>query len=343
MRAPALEGLLVVELAPSLPGQLTCMVLGDLGARVVKVERPEGDPARHRAHGRFEAVNRNKESLVLDLKAEAGRERLRRLTDCADVLIEGFRPGVAARLGVGPEALTAANPRLVYCSISGYGQTGPLRDLPGHEKNFLGLSGVLSTIGEPDRPEARIGVSIADVVAALAAATAVLAALRARERDGRGQVVDLALADACYLLATTRLFDALVGGVDPTAAYDRPGMGVFGAADGRLLTLAAAGDEERDRLFALTGPDIAAGIRTAPRDEWLRRLSEAGISSGPLNDLREAAAEPQAQARGILRWLETDAGRLPQVLFPALLSETPAAIRRPPPRLDEHDPDLEES
>jgi crotonobetainyl-CoA:carnitine CoA-transferase CaiB-like acyl-CoA transferase len=278
---------------------------------------------------------------VLDLRDAAGRERLRTLAARADVLVEGFRPGVAARLGAGAADLLARNPRLVHCSLSGYGQTGPLRDRPGHEKNFLGLAGVLSTIGEPGRPDGRIGVSIADTIAALAASTAILAALRARDRDGRGQSIDLALADCCYLLATTRLFDALVAGVPPSAAWDRPGMGVFEAADGRLLTVAAADAAERARLAEVAGDDAAAAFGSAPRATWLTRLAEAGVSSGPVNTLQEAAAEPHAEARGVLRWLHTGAGRLPQVLFPALLSETPAAIRRPPPALDEHDPDLE--
>lgn len=341
MREAALAGLLVLDLAPSLPGQLCCTVLGDLGARVVKIERPQGDASRGRDHGRFEAINRNKESLVLDLTLEADRGRLHNLAARADVLVEGFRPGVAARIGAGPEELLTLNPRLVYCSISGYGQTGPLRDRPGHEKNFLGFSGVLSTLGAPGRPEARIGVSIADAVAGLAASTAVLAAVRARDRDGRGQVIDLALADACYLLAATRFVDALVAGAPPSIAWDRPGFGLFETADGRLLSLAAAGAEERTRLRELAGDDLQTAFRSAPRQVWLDRLGEAGISSGPVNSLEEAAAEPHAAARGVFRWLETAAGRLPQVLFPALLSETPAEIRRAPPALGEHERDLE--
>jgi crotonobetainyl-CoA:carnitine CoA-transferase CaiB-like acyl-CoA transferase len=318
-RAPALQGLLVLDLAPTLPGQLCCTMLGDLGARVVRIDRPGADISRARL-----AVDRHRETLVLDLRDPAGRDRLAALAADADVLVEGFRPGVAARLGAGAAELTERNPRLVHCSLSAYGQTGPHRDLPGHEKNFLGLAGVLSAIGEPGQPEARIGVPIADTIAALAASTAILAALRARDRDGRGQAIDLALADCCYLLATTRLFDALVAGIPPSAVWDRPGMGVYEAADGRSLTVSAASAAELVRLDELTGGDPAAAFRSAQRAVWLARLANAGVSSGPVNTLEEAAAEPHAAARGVLRWRETDAGRVPQVLFPALLSETPA-------------------
>ncbi|MBZ0253764.1 MAG: CoA transferase, partial [Candidatus Methylomirabilis sp.] len=198
-----LEGVRVLDLTRLLPGPFATMILADLGAEVVKVEEPgRGDYTRWNrirvgdTSAYFLAINRGKKSVALDLKKPAAREALLRLARSADVLVETFRPGVMDRLGAGYEAARAANPRLVYCSLTGYGQTGPYRDLPGHDNNYLGYAGLLSVTGERGGPPRLLGTQVADLGGAQMTAIAILAALRHRDRTGEGQYLDAALMDA---------------------------------------------------------------------------------------------------------------------------------------------------
>jgi crotonobetainyl-CoA:carnitine CoA-transferase CaiB-like acyl-CoA transferase len=360
----ALDDILVIDLSPMMPGHFCSMILADLGARVVKVERPgSGDYSRSTLPGSFESVNRNKQGLTLDLKRPEAREVLRRLVAKADVLLEGFRPGVVARLGADYESLRAVKPDLVYCSISGYGQDGPYRDLSGHDPNYLAVAGVLSLAGDPEGPpEGVVGASMADLSGSWFATIAILAALRARDRHGMGQYIDVALADSSYALMQSRMVEYLVNGrLDKRTLMARPGIGLFEASDGRHLTIGAAEDHFWRGLCAVMGLDdwlgderfqtpvsrrqhgslIRARLREAflrkPRDEWLERLRAAGVPCAPVNDLGEAAEDPHAKARRIIEWIEHPTlGRIPQVRFPALLSRTPATMRTRPPLLGEH-------
>jgi crotonobetainyl-CoA:carnitine CoA-transferase CaiB-like acyl-CoA transferase len=340
------------------------MILADLGARVVKVERPgTGDYSRSSYPGSFESVNRNKEGLTLDLKQPAAREVLRRLVAKADVVLEGFRPGVVARLGADYETLRAVKPDLVYCSISGYGQDGPYRDLSGHDPNYLAVAGVLSLAGDPaGPPEGVVGASMADLSGSWFATIAILAALRARDRHGIGQYIDVALADSSYALMQSRMVEYLVNGrPDKQTLMARPGIGLFETSDGRYLTIGAAEDHFWRSLCGVMGLDdwvddkrfqtpvqrrqhgslIRTRLRETflrePRDEWLERLRAAGVPCSPVNDLGEAAEDAHAKARRIVEWIEHPTlGRIPQVRFPALLSGTPATTRTRPPLLGEH-------
>lgn len=367
----ALEGITVIDACGMMPGQFTAMILGDLGARVIKVERPgTGDFARTTVPGNFEAVNRNKESVTLDLKRPEAREVLHRLVGRADVFMEGFRPGVTARLGADYETLKAVKPDLIYLSLSGYGQTGPYRDRTGHDPNYLAVAGVLWLAGDPDGPpEGVVGASMADLGGTFWSAICILAALQARNRHGLGQYIDVALADAAYSLMTSRMVEYLLAGrPGKEVVMSRPGIGIFECADGRYLSIAAVEDHFWEGLcrvlgkpewlsdprFATNrerrkhGPEIRAALppifKTRPLPEWLDELVAAGVPAAPVNDLGEAAEDHHAKAREILQWIDHPViGRLPQVRFAGLLSETPARIRVRPPLLGEHtDPVLAE-
>jgi crotonobetainyl-CoA:carnitine CoA-transferase CaiB-like acyl-CoA transferase len=362
----ALDDLVVVDLSLMMPGQYCGMILADLGARVVKVERPgTGDFSRSALVGTFEAVNRNKRALTLDLKQPPAQEALHRLVANADVFLEGFRPGVAARLAADYETLRHVNPRLVYCSISGYGQTGPYRDRTGHDPNYLAVAGVLGLAGDPDGPpQGVVGASMADLSGAFFAAISVLAALRARDRHGIGQYIDMSLTDASYALMASRLVEYLLNGQpSKSELMSRPGIGAFETSDGRYLTVAGVEDHfwaalarligraewiddprfatTRERRKAGHGREIRAALsaafRTRPRDAWLRDLETAGVPCAPVNSLAEAAEDVHARAREIVQWVaHPTLGQVPQVRFPGLLSETPATIRSRPPLLGEH-------
>lgn len=363
--AGALADLTVVDFSTMLPGQTCSMIFADLGARVISVEHPGGGHYSRRfgLPASYESVNRNKESVTLDMKTVEGREVAQHLARRADVVLEGFRPGVATRLGIDYSTLEALNPRLVHCSISSYGQASTLRDLPGHDPNFLSVAGVLSLAGDPSGPpSADVGVSMADLASAWFAAISILAALRVRDRTGRGQTIDLAMADTAFALVQNRLTECLADpDVDKLRVMARPGVGLFEAADGTFLTVAAVEDHFWDSLCNIFGAnDLLAdpGLRTArqrrlhgnalrirmanefkrrTRDEWLTLLREADIPCAPVLSLREAAESPYARERGLIETIEHPCiDQLHLLRFPPLLSDTPATIRTRPPLLGEH-------
>lgn len=328
-----LAGTLVLDLTRVLAGPFATTVLADLGARVVKVEPPEGDDARGfgpwlgDVSVYFASLNRGKESIALDLKDRGDREILEGLVARADVLVENFRPGAMERLGFGWDELRARNPRLVAASCSGFGQTGPWARRPAYDMTVQGMGGLMSLTGHEGGPPTRVGTSIGDIAAGLFTAVGIVSALVERERTGKGQRVDVAMLDCQIAIlenAVARYF--ATGEVPPPSGARHPAIAPFGcfrAADGHLV-LAAGNDRMYERLCALLGnrglahdprfrtnrlrvenvdaleEEIGALLAAEPRGAWLERLAAAGIPAGPLNNVAEAVASPQIEARNML-------------------------------------------
>lgn len=365
----ALDGIRVIEISRFLPGGLAAQMLGDLGADVIKVEQPgTGEPMRafppmgSEDSGAFLVGNRNKRSITVNFKSPDGLRIVRGLTDSADVVIEGFRPGVADRLGLGHEALCARNPRLIYCAISGYGQTGPYRDRPGHDLNYMGASGLLQLLSHPGAGPMVPGALFADIGGGtMMAIYGILASLCARERHGAGQFVDVSMTDGAMHFLHSHASEYLMFGREPKGGEHRlaggaAAYGVYCCADGKYLTLGVIEDHFWLRLRAIDGleslpadpfPDpretgrargvLARAFAEHPRDEWVRRLLAADIPAGPVNSFQEAFFNPQAEARQMLEHIDHPTeGRLPQIGFPVKFSHTPGRMDRPPPRLGQH-------
>lgn len=325
-----LSGLKVVDLSQFLPGPMMTMMLADHGAEVVKVEPPAGDPARQQAP--FEAgqsvwfrnLNRGKRSVVLDLKSDAGRDALWALIDSADVFVEGFRPGVVARLGFGYNAVSARNPRIVYCSISAFGQVGALAHHPAHDLAVQALSGFLSVNDGPDGMPVVPSVPSADMAAGLTALAAVLMALIGRGVSGRGDYCDVAMFDALLPWSAHIAGSTIMGGEPPRSSRQRSlgGAGfynVYATADGRHVAL--GGREPKfvaNLLTALDRPDLIplgnlpAGeqgalitylrgtFATRTRADWVAWFADKDVAFAPVLDFREALTEPHIAERGLL-------------------------------------------
>jgi crotonobetainyl-CoA:carnitine CoA-transferase CaiB-like acyl-CoA transferase len=371
MRPGPLDGLFVLDLTSQLSGPYCAMILGDLGADVVKVERPgQGDDARamgphvHGESAPFMTFNRNKRSITLDLKAAEGREIARRLAARADVVLENWRPGTAARLGLGWEDVRALNPRAVYCSISGFGQTGPYAPRGGFDRIAQGMSGVMSINGEEDGPPLPVPIPISDIGTGMFAVIGILAALRARERTGRGQWIDTSLLEtpiawavyeAAGYFATGEVPRRLGPGHRTQAPYQ-----AFRTADGwinlgggsntfwpiicRTLGVPELVDDPRFATPALRVQNrrtlealLEARFRTAPTAVWLERLEAAGVPAGPILTYDQVFADPQVQHREMVVEVEhPKAGKTRVLGIPLKLSETPGAVRRPAPMLGQH-------
>jgi formyl-CoA transferase len=355
------------------------MMLGDLGADVIKVERPgRGDDSRGwgppfvgQPYGPypgesayFIAANRNKRSITVNLKSAEGQEIVRRIAATADALVENFRTGVLDTMGLGYEDLRASNPRLMYCSISGYGRTGPYAERPGYDFIIQAEGGMMGITGPEEGPPYRVGVPIVDITAGMFAATAVLAALRARDRTGQGQLVDISLLDTQVALLANVGSNYLVGGAPPRRLGNaHPNIAPYEAfrARDRWFALAAANERQWAVLCDVIGrPDLrddprfaSNGDRVANRpallevlsqafaardaDEWLAELREAGLPCGPINAVPDVFEHPQAQARGLALEAEhPTAGTVQLTGFPYKLSHTPAEVRLPPPLLGQH-------
>lgn len=369
--AEAFAGLRLLDLSRLLPGPYCSLLFADLGAEVIKVEEPGlGDYARSNLphYGKtgvgaaYLMLNRNKKSLALNLKADAGKAIFRRLIRTADVLLESFRPGVMDRLGLGWEALRGENPGLVYCALSGYGQDGPYRNLVGHDINYMGYAGALAITGPRGGPPLMPGVQVADIGGgALMAAFAIAAALHHRARAGQGQFLDVSMTDGVVSWLANHYGPFFATGQLPVRGEERLNGGwvcyqIYETADGKHLTLGAlepkfwanlcallgredliphqyATGETRDRVEA----ELRAIFRTKPRDEWLRLLHSVDICAGPVLSFEEAVQDPQLQHRGLFQEVAHPAhGPIPQVAFPVKLSETPARITSHPPDLGEH-------
>ena len=369
-QAHALEGLRVLDQTQVMAGPFCAMLLADMGADVVKIEPPGGETTRamdlEAAPGvsaPFLAVNRNKRGLVLDLKRVEGVAILTQLVATADVLIENYRPGVARRLGVDYATLSAVNPRLVYCSISGFGQTGPYAERGGYDLIAQGMSGIMSATGSEGGAPVKVGVPITDLGAGLFAVFGILCAVRARRVTGRGQFVDTSLFEAGLALSAWEATEYWYTGQVPrglgTAHRLNAPYQAFRASDG-YFTVGAANDNLFPRFCAILGRDdlvedprfdsVAQRLRhraelerlvealTArqPRAHWLAQCEAAGVPAGPINTVPEALDDPHVHARGMVQELaHPDAGRVKGLGNPVKLSATPPAMRKAAPRLGE--------
>jgi crotonobetainyl-CoA:carnitine CoA-transferase CaiB-like acyl-CoA transferase len=367
-----LDDVFVVDLSRILSGPVCTMVLADMGAGVVKIEPPPlGDDSRQWGppfiggiSTYFLSVNRNKKSLGLDLKTQEGRRILWKLVERADVLLENFRPGVLDKLGFGYEAVSKANPRTVYCSISGFGQTGPYRDRPGYDVIAQGESGVMDLTGYPDGPPTKLGASLADVVAGLHAVQGILLALLARHRTGRGQHVDISLLDGMVSTLTYQALIYLSTGQSPKRMGSRHPSIVpyecFQAGDG-YVNIGVTNQKQWDNFCRILG---FAELATDPRFETMKsriahygelrpviervfsqmtradviaRMSEVGIPAGPINTVGEILEDPQLHAREmIVELTHPEYGPLRVLGVPIKLSETPGVVENAPPRFGEH-------
>jgi len=370
----ALDGIRVLDVTQVMAGPFCAMMLADLGATVVKVEPPAGDSTRQMpgASGTdspsFNAVNRGKRSIVLDLKTIQGREIFVRLARSSDIVIENYRPGVMTSLGLDYAALSAANPRLIYASISGYGQTGPQRGKGGFDLIAQGVAGIMSITGEPGGPPVKAGVPVTDLGAGLFSLVGILAALEHRHRTGAGQLIDTSLVDAGVALSVWEATEYFSGIGVPTALGSAHRMNApyqaIRCADG-YITLGAANERLFRRLCEVLGhtewsaepafADNASRVKhrealaariesitsTRPRAHWLSLLEANDIPCGPINDYAQVFADPQVLARAMV--VETDhptLGHLRTLGSPIKMSATPPDVSRRAPRLGEHTDDV---
>ncbi len=367
-----LSGLKVLDLSRVLAGPYCTMLLADMGADVIKVEQPgKGDDTRgygppfvNGESAYFLSINRNKRSLTLDIKHPAGQEILWGLIEQADVLVENFRPGTLDKLGFGYVAVHARLPRLIYCSVSGYGQTGPNANIPGYDLIVQGEGGIADLTGEAGGPPMKVGTSQADIVAGMTAFQGILLALLARQQTGRGQQVDIALLDCQVSLLTYQAGSYFATGVAPTRMGNRhPSIApyeTFRASDGyvnvgcgndgifqkfcRAARLDELASDPRFRTNAdrVAHRHILSGIieplmliRTVA--EWVDLLRPLGIPAGPINTVAQALTHPQTLARGMVVELDHPrAGTIQLTGNPIKLSETPGSINSPPPLLGQH-------
>jgi crotonobetainyl-CoA:carnitine CoA-transferase CaiB-like acyl-CoA transferase len=364
----ALKGLRILDASRLLPAALCTQMLGDLGAEVLKVEEPgRGDyqrdfpPMGKADSGTFLLCNRNKRSLSLNLKSEEGKHIFRELAAVADVVVEGFRPGVMDRLGLGYEALRSINPRLVYCAISGYGQDGPYKMLAGHDLNYMGIIGALPLFSQAGGPPMVPGLLTADIGASLTAAWAILAAVLARQSTGQGQMVDVSMMDAAMPFLTYHAAEPLFGNCEPRGGEYRnlggaPCYGIFRCSDAHYVTLGALEQHFWARFCDLAGvpefksdpfPEgdarerqfqrLEAVFRTRTRAQWVELFVQHDIPGGPVNTMREAFDDPHVKARELLLHVDHPVeGCIPQLGFPVKFSGTPARITAPPPSRGEH-------
>jgi crotonobetainyl-CoA:carnitine CoA-transferase CaiB-like acyl-CoA transferase len=384
----ALDGVRVLDLSRVLAGPWCTQTLADLGAEVIKIERPPspGHPGGDDTRGwgppflkvrdgsdsaeaaYFLGANRNKRSVAVDIARPEGQALIRRLAAGCDVLVENYKVGDMARYGLDAASLRALNPRLVYASITGYGQTGPYRERAGYDYAVQGIGGLMSVTGErddlPGGGPQKVGVAVADLFTGMYTAVAILAALRHRDACGEGQVVDMALLDTQVAMLANLGANYLVTRQAPRRAGNAHQnivpYQVFAVADGHLI-LAVGNDQQFERLCAVAGcpelaaderfarnagrvrhrellvPLLAARLATRTRTDWLAALEAAKVPCGPINDLADVFADPQVRSRGMTVTVthpHTDALEL--VASPLKLSATPPVLRRPPPLLGQH-------
>ena len=374
MTSPCLDGVRVLDLTRVLAGPFCTALLGDLGAEVIKVETPGGDDYRHvppfdeETGGLFLLLNRGKKSISLDMRSEAGRQIVRRLASSCDVVVENFRPGVMEQMGLGYTELSQANPRLIYVSISGFGQTGPMGRLPAYDLIIQAMTGFMDVSGEPDGPPMMTGESVADLATGLFASWSVLAALLSRERDGKGQFVDVAMYDCLFNFLPAALAQHLYGDTPPGRVGNRHQLGapfgVFAAADGHF-TIAVLNPKQFAKLAgAMDRPELAEDPRfsdNAVRNDnhaplktcieaWsgsrsvaevVATLQRYDVPCSPILSVAEAAESVQARERCLLRPASAADGRTISVMTqPVKFSAMPASSPIAPPALGADGPGI---
>lgn len=367
-----LAGLRVIELARVLAGPWAGQTLSDLGAEVIKVEAPHGDDTRQWgppfvtrdedvSAAYFHSTNRGKTSVVIDFKTDEGRAQLRELIETADILIENFKVGGLAKYGLDFASLKDEFPRLIYCSITGFGQTGPYAPRAGYDFIIQGMSGLMSITGEQGGQPQKTGVAITDLFTGVYATTAILAAVHQRMQTGRGQQIDMALLDVAVAMTSNQGMNYLTSGTAPgmmgNAHMNLTPYQVFDCADGHII-IATGNDGQYQRLCHLLGLDemieapefLRNADRVANRTEMTRRLTDAtlqrrcadllaacenaGVPAGPINTMAEVMADPQVQARG----MQIELGGVPGVRTPILFSDAELSLDRPSPKLGEGGP-----
>jgi itaconate CoA-transferase len=373
----ALSGVRVLALEASVSGPHCTRILGDMGAEVIKIEKPgSGDLVRHwdsvvkGLSTGFVWLNGNKRSFAIDVKKPAGLEAVRRLADRVDVLLENFAPGVADRLGLGPADLCQSNPRLIYCSVSGYGQDGPYRDVKAYDLLIQGEAGIIATTGYPDRP-AKVGVPITDLASSMYATVGILLALYQREKTGRGQVIDISMFESTLAWLGYFPHHYWHRGEEP----DRVGMrhhyivpyGPYEASDGVYVNLAVSTSQDweifcrtvvhrtdlledarfhtaeaRRRNRAVLEELIERIFLERPHDEWLRRLRDSRLPHGEIKGIGAVLAHPQVIARRMIREMESPVGPVPVIGSPLRLSDSPARFGPIPALGEDTEPILRE-
>lgn len=365
-----LAGLRVIELARILAGPWAGQTLADLGAEVIKVESPAGDDTRNwgppfidREGGAFAAYfhscNRGKQSVVVDLATDEGQAAMHALLSEADVLIENFKVGGLAKYGLDFASVSARHPQIIYCSITGFGQTGPYAHRAGYDYIIQGMSGFMSITGDPDGQPQRAGVAVTDLLTGLYSVSAILAAVHQRQNTGRGQHIDMALMDCAVSAMANQALNYMSTGTSPgrTGNY-HPNLTpyqVFDCSDGHII-IATGNDGQYQRLCALLGLDamamdpdyltnrdrvknreamidrLMAKTRQWTKNDLLAGCEEQGVPAGPINDMAEVFADPQVQARG----LKIEPEGIPGVRSPFVFSDADLVLDQPPPRLGQH-------
>lgn len=370
-QAGALSGMRVLELAQIMAGPTCGMMLADLGADVIKIEKTDGgddargyrDPRINGVSAPFLMLNRNKRAIALDLKTPEGKEVLLRMVRDADVLIENFRKGTLEKLGLGYDVLSEINPGLIYCAISGYGRTGPAADKGGFDLIAQGYTGLMSITGEEGGPPLRTGNSIADINAGILAAVGILAAYQHKQKTGRGQIVETSLIEAglqqLYWHAAIHFATGESPGPSGSAHVLATPYQAFPTQDGHII-VGGANEKNWERIAQVLGrpewltdpryrlnsdrmrhrdtllPAMAEILRTKPSAEWLAAFDAAGVPAGPVHSIGEALSHPQTLAREmVVEQRHPVAGPVKTIGLPIKLSETPARYVRPSPRLGE--------
>ncbi|HUY26850.1 MAG TPA: CaiB/BaiF CoA-transferase family protein [Candidatus Binataceae bacterium] len=374
--SPPLSGIKVLDLTKLAPGPFCTMILGDLGADIIKIEEP-GAPTGRRAQqagkagtqaaasafgaSPFNALNRNKKSIALNLKSGPGKEVFLRLAQRTDIVVEEYRPGVARRLGIDYEKLSVRNPRLIYCAITGYGQDGPYRDLVGHDLNYIATAGVLSILGRPGQLPTIPHNLIADYAGGgMHGAIGILAALVARTQTGRGQYVDISMMDGALALMAQSFSTFFATGAVPKPGETMldgaiPNYNVYETKDGKIITIGAIEPWFFANLCRALGREdliehefnsakraeihkfFTDSFKSKTRDQWFELLSKTDICVGKMNTLGEVGDDPQVRARKMIVELDAPGGRkVKQVGISVKLSETPGSIRSLAPALGQH-------
>ncbi|MFC2008104.1 CaiB/BaiF CoA transferase family protein [Chloroflexota bacterium] len=375
--AGPLEGIRILDLTWVLSGPFATMVLSDLGADVIKIERPEvGDIARGNGphvnglSTYFLSLNRGKRSITLNLASEQGRDVFLKLVEHADIVVENFVPGTMARLGLGYETVKQRNPRLIYAACSGFGQTGPYASKPAFDVIVQAMGGIMSITGEPGGPPVRPGVSLGDITAGLFLSIAILAALNERNKSGQGQMIDISMLDCQLAIQENAFVRYLATGVVPHALGTRHPVftpfQVFPTKDGYIAVATMGGVQDQWPLFCATigcldimdnrrfetgwlrsqnhevlEPILNEAMKTRTTHEWLDEFEAVGIPCGPVNTIDQVADDPQVAAREMITEVEHPAaGRFRLVNTPVKLSRTPCQVERACPDLGEHTEDV---